>query len=52
MNVVIDTDIFIDFLRGVQPAKSLFEDVPKGGIASYISVMSEAELLSGFLQCQ
>lgn len=47
MRVVIDTDIFVDYLREYKPAKDVFQDLLKGKFIGYSSVISEAELLSG-----
>jgi predicted nucleic acid-binding protein len=45
MNIVIDTDIFIDFLRGYEPSKNWFDKLQTFEVL--ISVITEAELLSG-----
>lgn len=45
--VLIDTGIFIDFLRSRKEARALFEDIMKENITAHISVMTEAELFSG-----
>ena len=47
MNVVVDTDILIDFFRGVESSKSFFRDILSHRISAFISVVTEAELLSG-----
>ena len=45
--ILIDSDIFIDNLRGVQKSKEYFEKLAEGGGKFYFSVITEAELLSG-----
>ncbi|MBL7160632.1 MAG: type II toxin-antitoxin system VapC family toxin [Candidatus Aenigmarchaeota archaeon] len=45
--VLIDTDILIDFLRKSEPAKKIIEDVINENIIGLVSVITEAELLSG-----
>ena len=47
MRVLIDTDIFVDYLREYAPAKDVFQGLLKGKFIGYSSVISEAELLSG-----
>ncbi len=48
IRVLIDTDIFIDFLRGIETAKRIFEeDIINEKIIAFSSVISEAELFSG-----
>ena len=45
-NLVIDTDIFIDLLRGYEKAKRFFEEVKNEDIL-YFSAVTEIELVSG-----
>jgi predicted nucleic acid-binding protein len=45
--VFIDTDIFVDFLRGQEKAKNIFEDIRNEKTIAFSSVITEAELLSG-----
>jgi hypothetical protein len=46
-NVVLDSDILIDHLRGFKPAKDIMIKVGKREIAAFVSSITEAELLSG-----
>ena len=46
-NVVIDTDIFVDFLRGFEKAKKYFEELKNEDIVVYYSAITEIELISG-----
>jgi predicted nucleic acid-binding protein len=46
-NVVLDSDILIDHLRGFKPAKDIMIKVGKREVAALISSVTEAELLSG-----
>ena len=45
--MLIDTDIFVDFLRNNNKAKNFFEKIISGQITGYSSVITEAELFSG-----
>lgn len=45
MRLVIDTDIFIDYLRGYPPSKVWFKNLDWGNVL--FSAITEAELLSG-----
>jgi hypothetical protein len=47
VDVVFDTDILIDHLRGVEQARSLILKVQSGAISGYISTLTEAELFAG-----
>lgn len=47
MNICIDTDVFIDFLRGQKLAKDFLSQMIKNADAIYFSAITEAELLSG-----
>ena len=47
MNFVVDTDIFIDFLRGVEASKIFFKKIFNSEIVAFVSVITEAELMSG-----
>ena len=46
-NIVLDTDIFIDFLRGFEKTKRFFEEIKNEGYLVYFSAVTEAELISG-----
>ena len=45
--VLVDTDIFIDFLRHQERAKDIFEGIMNEKIFAFSSVITEVELLSG-----
>ena len=46
-NLVLDTDIFIDLLRGFEKAKKYFEELDKEDNIVYYSAVTEVELISG-----
>ena len=46
-NLVLDTDIFIDLLRGFEKAKEYFEELDKEDSIVYYSAVTEVELISG-----
>lgn len=46
-NIVLDTDIFVDFLRGFEKAKRFFEEIRQDNLIVYFSAVTETELLSG-----
>ena len=46
-NVVLDTDIFVDFLRGFEKARIFFEGLKKEDYVVYFSAVTETELISG-----
>ncbi|MBI3035922.1 PIN domain-containing protein [Candidatus Woesearchaeota archaeon] len=46
-NIVLDTDIFIDFLRGFEKAKIFFEEIKNEEYLVYFSAVTETELISG-----
>ncbi|MBI2653790.1 PIN domain-containing protein [Candidatus Woesearchaeota archaeon] len=46
-NIVLDTDIFVDFLRGFEKAKRFFEEIKKENYVIYFSAVTETELISG-----
>ena len=46
-NVVLDTDIFVDFLRGFEKAKNFFEKIKEEADVIYFSAVTESELISG-----
>ena len=46
-NILIDTDVFIDHLRGYRPATDFLRQVFSGEYSGYISVLTEMELLAG-----
>ncbi len=45
--LVFDTDILVDHLRGTNKATELIEKVKEGSIIGYISILTEAELFAG-----
>ena len=45
--LVFDTDILVDHLRGTKSATVLIEKVREGSIVGYISILTEAELFAG-----
>jgi len=45
--VIIDTDIIIDHLRGIENAKEYLKKIENGKIRGAISVITEAELAAG-----
>jgi len=47
INIVLDTDIFVDFLRGFEKAKNLFEKIKEEADVIYFSAVTETELISG-----
>ena len=46
-NLVIDTDIFIDLMRGFEKAKKYFEELRDADNIVYFSAVTEIELVSG-----
>ncbi|MBI4451876.1 PIN domain-containing protein [Candidatus Woesearchaeota archaeon] len=46
-NLVLDTDIFVDFLRGFEKAKNLFEKIKEEADVISFSAVTETELISG-----
>ncbi|MBS3105771.1 type II toxin-antitoxin system VapC family toxin [Candidatus Woesearchaeota archaeon] len=46
-NLVLDTDIFIDLLRGFEKAKKYFEELNREDNIIYYSAVTEVELISG-----
>jgi len=46
-NIVLDTDIFIDFLRGFEKARKYFDELKKENFVVYFSAVTETELVSG-----
>lgn len=46
-NLVLDTDIFIDLLRGFEKAKIYFKEIEEGDCRIYFSAITETELISG-----
>lgn len=46
-NIVLDTDIFIDFFRKFEKSMSYFEDLKGMDGVAYFSAVTEAELISG-----
>ena len=47
INVLIDTDIHIDFLRKTRASKAIFQDIRDEKIIGLSSAITEAELFSG-----
>ena len=46
-NIVLDTDILVDFLRGFEKAKNYLEKVGNEENIVYFSAITEAELITG-----
>ncbi len=46
-SLVLDTDIFIDLLRGFEKAKKYFEELNREDNIVYYSAVTEIELISG-----
>lgn len=46
-NIVLDTDIFVDFLRGFDKVIRYFKELKDGNDIIYYSAITEAELISG-----
>ncbi len=46
-NIVLDSDIFIDLLRGFEKAIDYFERLREGSHIIYFSAITEIELISG-----
>ena len=46
-NLILDTDIFVDLLRGFEKAEKYFKELNKDGNIVYYSAITEAELISG-----
>ncbi len=47
MSAVVDTDILIDVLRRQEKAKNFIAGITENDSVAYVSVLTEAELLSG-----
>lgn len=45
--VLVDTSIFVDYLRGVDRAREAIQMIQAGEVEPYVSVLTEAELLAG-----
>ncbi len=45
--IVVDTDIFIDLLRGYEEAREYFRNIEDNQFDAYVSVITESELFSG-----
>lgn len=45
--IVVDTDIIIDFLRRIEPAKNVIDEISEEKCIAFISMLTEAEVLSG-----
>ena len=46
-NIVLDTDIFIDYLRGYEKAFQFFDELKGQDYVVYFSAITETELISG-----
>ena len=46
-NIVLDTDIFVDFFRSYEKALKYFEELKDSNSIIYYSAVTEAELVSG-----
>lgn len=47
IKIVVDTDIFVDHLRGANKAASFMEKIRKEKFITFFSSLTEAELISG-----
>jgi len=47
INLVLDTDIFVDLLRGFEKAEKYFKELNKEDNTVYYSAITEVELISG-----
>jgi len=47
VDVILDTDILVDHLRGYEPARRFLKKIEGGQIQAYVSVLTRAELFSG-----
>jgi predicted nucleic acid-binding protein len=47
MPVLVDTSVFVDYLRGVERARGVVQKIKAGELECYVSALTEAELLSG-----
>ena len=45
--ILIDTDVIIDHLRGIEEARKLLKAVENGRLSAYFSTITEVELYSG-----
>ena len=46
-NIVLDTDIFVDYLRGFEKSQNYFKKIRDGEFIVYFSAITEAELING-----
>lgn len=46
-SIVVDTDIFVDFLRGFGKSKELFDKIKNEDYLVHFSAITEAELIGG-----
>ncbi len=46
VGVLVDTSIFVDYLRGVDRAREAIQKIQTGEVESYVSALTEAELLA------
>jgi len=47
MSVLVDTSVFVDYLRGFERARGVIQKIKAGEVECYVSALTEAELLSG-----
>lgn len=45
--VMFDTDILVDYLRGFEPSRSTISKIKDGRLTGYISTITETELFAG-----
>lgn len=45
--IIVDTDLFVDFLRGHPPSRDFFKKVEQKKFDAYISIITVTELMSG-----
>lgn len=46
-SLLLDTDIIVDHLRGVEEAKKVLKRIEKGEVKGFFSTITEAELFAG-----
>ena len=46
MSVLVDTSVFVDYLRGFERARGIIQKIKAGEVEYYVSALTEAELLS------
>lgn len=47
MNVLLDTNVLVDYLRGLKESKNVIDRIRSREIDAYISSLTEAELFAG-----